>query len=307
MAQWVRQPGSEAADLGLILCRAKLFLISLTFVKNSIDSHGTVGVKTKFCSGRYRFESQPVLTFWKLNITTERRETARPSYAWKILIREISLNVEGFPYEIFRYCETKNFQQKNVISPSPLLCINFFVTRIFPKHRRVPVQNFSLLWDKKLPTESRDLPLPHPPPLCVKIFDTRNFLKHRSVPPLEFLALWGKKLPTENPYIPSYLFCVKFSDTRTFLEHRRVPLRNISVVRHKNFSWENFNTPSFAQNLDLSGGLDFCGKPLKTNFKTEVSFLNVCKIWSECLFFFRAKSMPGRAGRLSFYIFPDAR
>ena len=41
-----------------------------------------------------------------------------PSYAWKFPILEFFWNTEGFPYEVFRYRETKKIRQKIVISPS---------------------------------------------------------------------------------------------------------------------------------------------------------------------------------------------
>ena len=81
-------------------------------------------------------------------------------------------STEGFPYEIFRHCETKNFRQKIVILPSsssPFLSIDFFDTRNFVKHRRVPLRSFSVLWDNKFSIENRDIPL-----IGIKFFDTRN-------------------------------------------------------------------------------------------------------------------------------------
>ena len=41
-----------------------------------------------------------------------------PSYAWEFSIPEFFRNTEGFPYEIYRHCETKIFQRSLVISPS---------------------------------------------------------------------------------------------------------------------------------------------------------------------------------------------
>ena len=75
--------------------------------------------------------------------------------------------IEEFLYEMFRYCETKNFRQKIVIlpfsSPSSLLSINFFDTRNFVKDTRVALGSFSVLWDKTILTENRDTrPLSYP-------------------------------------------------------------------------------------------------------------------------------------------------
>ena len=104
-------------------------------------------------------------------------------------------STEGFPYEIFWHCETKKFWQKIVILlPSPpFLSIIFFETRMFVKHRRVPLRNFSVLWDNKFSIENRDISL-----LGIKFFDTRIFLKHRRVPRRNFSALWNENFSTEN-------------------------------------------------------------------------------------------------------------
>ena len=56
---------------------------------------------------------------------------------------------------MIRYCETKQLWRKIVIH-APLLSLTFFDTRIFLKHRRVPLRNFSALWDKIFSTENRD-------------------------------------------------------------------------------------------------------------------------------------------------------
>ena len=38
------------------------------------------------------------------------------------------------------------------------LCMKIFDTRTFFKYRRIPLRNFSVLWDKKFSTENRDIP-----------------------------------------------------------------------------------------------------------------------------------------------------
>ena len=93
----------------------------------------------------------------------------------------------------------KKFPTKNIDTPSPhppsLLSINFFDTRTFVKHRRVPIRSSSVLWDKN----NFDRKSWYPPPLLsLTFFGTRNFLKHRRVPRRNFLALWDKNFSTEN-------------------------------------------------------------------------------------------------------------
>ena len=58
-------------------------------------------------------------------------------------------------HEISRHCETKNFRRKNVIA---LLCMKFFDSPKFLKNCRIPLRNFSALWDLKISTEDRDMP-----------------------------------------------------------------------------------------------------------------------------------------------------
>ena len=54
---------------------------------------------------------------------------------------EIIWNTEGFPYESFRHCETKNFQYKIVI-PAPSLIPNIFRYQKFSETRWVPLEIF---------------------------------------------------------------------------------------------------------------------------------------------------------------------
>ena len=84
-------------------------------------------------------------------------------------------STEGFPYEISRHCETKNFRRKILILP--LLIHKLFRYRKISEtqHRRVPLRNFSALWDKKISTETFDTP---PSLLSINFFATGNFLKH---------------------------------------------------------------------------------------------------------------------------------
>ena len=159
-------------------------MISLTFVRSSKGSHGTVGRTTLVSSGRYGFESQPSPTF--LIITTENSET--PPLLPPLI------------FKLFRSWKSSETQ-----------------------HTRVPLRFFSVLRDKKFSIENRDFTLLgikffdtrnllkgsstkccdtvrqnnfdgkswYPPPLLSPtFFDTRNFLKHRRVPLRSFSALW---------------------------------------------------------------------------------------------------------------------
>ena len=67
-------------------------------------------------------------------------------------------NNKGFPYEIFRHCETKKISTGNCDFRPPLLSLTFFDNKFFLEHRRVPLRSFSVLWDNKFSIENRDTP-----------------------------------------------------------------------------------------------------------------------------------------------------
>ena len=152
----------------------------------------------------------------------------------------------------------------------PLSVLTFFDTRNVLKNRRVPLRNFSVLWDKNFDIKSW-YSLPPSPLLSIKFFDTRNFVKQKVSPtkffgtlrqqffyrkswysPLihkifryqnfftyeVFSVLWDNRFSIENRDIP--LFGIKFFNTWNFLKHRRVPLRNDSVLRQNFWNTEGF-------------------------------------------------------------------
>ena len=111
-SSWVRTIVSQAEGPGSSLCYAPYFYdftdICQKFHFNG--SHGTMGRTTGFWSGRFGFESQILRTFFNLHITTENRDTPlSPSFIHKLL----------------RYRKLSETQ-----------------------HRRVPLRNVSVLWDK---------------------------------------------------------------------------------------------------------------------------------------------------------------
>ena len=152
---------------------------------------------------------------------------------------------EVFSYKIFRHCETKNFRRKILILPPPFLIHKLFRYRKFSgtQHRRVPLRNDSVLWDKTILTE-----IVNPAPsLIPNIFRYPELMKHWRIPLRNFSALWDKKFSMENcdtPSIPPLIHKLfryrKFSGT----QQRRVPLGNFSALWDKNFSTENCDTPS---------------------------------------------------------------
>ena len=121
----------------------------------------------------------------------------------------------------------------------PLLIHKLFRYRKFSETqiRRVPLRNFSALWDKKkFDTKSWHNSLKH------KIFRYPKLVTHWRVPLRNFSALWDNKFSVENRDIP--LLGIKFFDTRIFLKHRRVPRRYFSALWDESVSTENRDTLS---------------------------------------------------------------
>ena len=203
-------------------------MISLTFVRNSNGSHGTVGRTTGFWSGRYRSESQPLPTFLKYY---DAKLWYRPrSYAWKFSIPEFFWNQEGFPHEIFWDSETKQFRRKIVIL-APSLISNIFRYPKLVTHLKVSLRKFSAVSDKKIRRRTV-IPPPHPF-LCMKSFDAKIFFKHRRVPLRSFSILWDKKFSIENRDIP--LLCLKFLIPQSSETLKGFPTKVFGTVRQKKF------------------------------------------------------------------------
>ena len=91
---------------------------------------------------------------------TENRDTLSfplPSLIHKILILRYQIFSEAqkvSPTKFFGTVRQQIFDGKSWC-PLFLLSLTFFDARNFLKHRRVPLRNFSALWDKKFSTENR--------------------------------------------------------------------------------------------------------------------------------------------------------
>ena len=166
-----------------------------------------------------------------------------PPYPWTFSLPETLWNTEGFTYEIFWHCGTKNFRRKILILSSPLIH-KLFRYRKFSEtqQRRVPLRDFLVLRDKKISTEDRDIT-----PLSIKFFDTRNLwntkgflyeiLRH-----CETKSFW-KKLwysLTPPPVIHTIFRYQNFSKTQ-----KGAHTKFFGTVRHKNFDWRSWYAPSY--------------------------------------------------------------
>ena len=146
-------------------------------------------------------------------------------------------STEGFPNEIFRHCETKNFRRKILILPPLSLIQTFSVPEINVTVKDSPTEIFGNV-RQKISTENLDTPLP-PPLLSINFFATGNFLKHstegftykifRHCETKNFrwkIVILSPSPPPPPPLIHKLFRYRKISET----QHRRVPLRNISVL-----------------------------------------------------------------------------
>ncbi len=145
-----------------------------------------------------------------------------PSYPYTFSLPEIFWNTppKGSSTKCFGTVRQKIFDRKSWHSPSPLIHKLFRCRKLSEtQHRRVHLQNFSALWDKKFSTENLDTP---PSPLIHKLFRYRKFSeRHRRMLQLRnFSAMWDKKFSTENLDTPSSpLLSIHFFATGNFLKH----------------------------------------------------------------------------------------
>ena len=170
------------------------------------------------------FRYQKLVTHWRFSITKffgAVRQTFFDGKSWypppllciKVFDTPNFLNYGSDAHEIFRHCEIKNFGRKNVIAP--FSCIKLFETRIFLKNSRIPLRNFSSLWDIKFSTENRDTPSPlPPPPLIHNFFSIPDFFWYtdQKGSPTKFFSTETKKISTQNCEIN--LWSIKSFDPR---------------------------------------------------------------------------------------------
>ena len=114
----------------------------------------------------------------------KRKISRHPNLAthWRVSLRKLSA-----------LCVKKNDRKSWYYPPpSPLLYKIFFDTRKF-ENKRVPLRNFSALWDNKFSIENRDFPLSG-----IRFFDIRIFLKRRRVPRRTFFGTVRRMLFNEK-------------------------------------------------------------------------------------------------------------
>ena len=134
------------------------------------------------------------------------------------------LKNEGFPHKALRYCERINFRQSRDTPSYAIFLIQNF------SGKRVPLRIFSVLWDKKVSRESRDIPL-----LSRNLFDKGKFLKKKGSP-TKISVLWENQFSTKSWYT---ILCNFFNPE--FFWNKTVLLAIFfGIVRQKNFRRESW-------------------------------------------------------------------
>ena len=196
-----------------------------------------------------------------------------------------------FPYECFRNCETKKFKRKSWYTPKMLksfrnpksvkhqlvpppkvsatwdkaistqsrysLFPKNFDTRTFLKHRWVHLWNFLGQWDKKILSETRDIPF-----LCLIFANTRKLVTHWSVAPRNFSVPWDKE--SSKRLYSSYPKKKQKSswNTEGFPYRQKTTIPSISPslslplslspsLTHKNLRYQNFSETQLCSSINF--------------------------------------------------------
>ena len=131
------------------------------------------------------------------------------------------------------------FDGKFWYSPPPTLSFNFFPYPKLMKYWKIPLRNFSALWDKKISKENLET---FPAPLIHKHFRYRktSATKHGRVPLRNFSALWDKK--NRQIFVTKPSEAWKFSIPENSDTLKGCPTKFFGTVRQKKLT-ENGDTP----------------------------------------------------------------
>ena len=147
----------------------------------------------------------------------------------------------------------QKFWLKIVIPPPLLIHKIIFPTRNFLKHRMLPWRSFfgPVRWKKFDKTVKF-------PPAFARNFSIPEFSRNTEVFSYEFYRHCEQKIFQQFNDIP--FLCIKFFDNRNFPIHRSIPQQNFSGLWDKKLERKVVIPPSFAWNIEISGGIDVCRK-----------------------------------------------
>ena len=173
---------------------------------------------------------QKFLALWDQKVSTGK--TWYPLVCIDFFNTPIFLKHWGDAHEIFRHYETKIFRSKNVIRA--FSSIKHCETRNFLKNSKIPLRNFSALWDKIF---RRKIVIPHK---CITISDTPTFLKNGRDSHEFFRHCETKKFRRGNVIPPSMHRVFQYPNCSETL--KGCP-QKFSALWDKNLSTENCDTP----------------------------------------------------------------
>ena len=120
----------------------------------------------------------------------------------------------------------------------------FYDTTNLLKHRRVSVRIDSVVWDKTIMTENRDLPL-----IVIKFFDTRNLVNHIRVS-LRFDSVqWDKTNMTETRDTRPLFYPERFSIPKYLWITEGFQFRSFSVLWDNKLSIKNRDIPPLGHKI----------------------------------------------------------
>ena len=142
--------------------------------------------------------------------------------------------------KFFDTVRQKIFDGKSWYSLPPLIH-KLFRYRTFSETqiRRVPLRNFSALWDKKLLTKNRDTP---PSPLIHKFFRYQKICETPKGSPTKIFGTVREQIFYRKSWYSPHRH--KVFRYPKLMKHWRVPLQKFSALWGKKFSTEDLDTPT---------------------------------------------------------------
>ena len=167
-------------------------------------------------------------------------------------------------HEIFRHCETKIFRSKNVIRA--FSSIKLFATRNFLKNGKIPLRNFSALWDKNFSTENCETPY------YAWSFSIPQIFWNIEGMPTNFFGTVRQNYFDGKLWYP--LLCIKIFRYPKFSKRFKGCSQNFSVEWDKNF-WQKIVIPlimhKFFRYLKFSETLKGCPQKFSALWDKKVS------------------------------------
>ena len=198
MAQRAGQQGSEAVGTGSYHNRYLIFTLIITTENRNTALSPLLCMKI-FDTGFYlkpvKIPLRRFSVLWDIQFSTEKCDI--PLLCIKLLDAEFFWTTQRIPYEVFWYCKTNNFRQKNMMSS---YAWTYSIPELFWNTEQFPYEFFgtvrkSFPW--KLMILTRFL-LPILPLLPIKIFRHLKFTEAQKCSPTKFFGTVRQKKSAEK-------------------------------------------------------------------------------------------------------------